>query len=187
MTRPPALDPDVDHTVAPHPRGADGFVATMYDDHHAEVYAFLARSTRDPATAEDLLQETFLRLTTEVRAGRTPELVRAWLFRVASNLAISRARRVVTANAWLDRHGQREDLVAESPESGVLRRERSSTIERSLGRLAPDARVAMLLSAHGFHGEEIAASIGRSHAATRSMLFRARAQLRDELLAEDVR
>ena len=44
-----------------------------------------------------------------------------------------------------------------------------------------------MLSAHGFRGEEIAETIGRSHGATRSMLLRARLRVRDELLAEDVR
>ena len=161
----------------------------MYETHHAEVYAFLVRSTRDPSAAEDLLQETFLRLTTEARAGRAPEQVRAWLFRVASNLAISRARRHATANTYMDRYGQtdHDGAVMDSPEATALRRERNETLERALNDLPADARVALLLSAHGFRGEEIAETIGRSHGATRSMLLRARLRVRDELLAEDAR
>ena len=164
-------------------------MVSMYEAHHAEVYAFLVRSTRDPSAAEDLLQETFLRLTTEARAGRAPEQVRAWLFRVASNLAISRARRHATANTYMDRYGQtdHDGAVMDSPEATALRRERNETLERALNDLPADARVALLLSAHGFRGEEIAETIGRSHGATRSMLLRARLRVRDELLAEDVR
>ena len=164
-------------------------MVSMYEAHHAEVYAFLVRSTRDPSAAEDLLQETFLRLTTEARAGRAPEQVRAWLFRVASNLAISRARRHATANTSMDRYGQadHDGAVTDSPEATALRRERNETLERALNDLPADARVALLLPAHGFRGEEIAETIGRSHGATRSMLLRARLRVRDELLAEDVR
>ena len=164
-------------------------MVSMYEAHHAEVYAFLVRSTRDPSAAEDLLQETFLRLTTEARAGRPPEQVRAWLFRVASNLAISRVRRHATANTYMDRYGQtdHDGAVMDSPEATALRRERNETLERALNDLPADARVALLLSAHGFRGEEIAETIGRSHGATRSMLLRARLRVRDELLAEDVR
>ena len=130
-----------------------------------------------------------MRLTTEARAGRTPEQVRAWLFRVASNLAISRARRHATANTYMDRYGQtdHDGAVMDSPEATALRRERNETLERALNDLPADARVALLLSAHGFRGEEIAETIGRSHGATRSMLLRARLRVRDELLAEDVR
>ena len=189
MERPPTLDEFDGSMVRQLPRGPDGFVVSMYEAHHAEVYAFLVRSTRDPSAAEDLLQETFLRLTTEARAGRAPEQVRAWLFRVASNLAISRARRHATANTYMGRYGQTEHdgAVMDSPEATALRRERNETLERALNDLPADARVALMLSAHGFRGEEIAETIGRSHGATRSMLLRARLRVRDELLAEDAR
>jgi RNA polymerase sigma-70 factor (ECF subfamily) len=189
MDRTPTLEQFDGSTIRQLPGGPDGFVASTYDAHHAEVYAFLVRSTRDPSTAEDLLQETFLRLTTEARADRAPDQVRAWLFRVASNLAISRARRQSTAGTWMGRYGQSEHdgMVMDSPESAAIRRERTETLERVLGDLPDDARVALLLAAHGFKGEEIAEAIGRSHGATRSMLLRARLRVRDELLAEDVR
>jgi predicted RNA polymerase sigma factor len=59
------------------------FVTSAWADHHAEVYAFLVRTTRDPGVAEDLVQEAFLRLTREVSSGREPTNVRAWLYRVA--------------------------------------------------------------------------------------------------------
>ena len=117
------------------------------------------------AAAEDLLQEAFLRLTREVDAGRTPEHVRGWLYRVASNLAISRGRRRTTAFDWMSRYGRHslgEDV--ESPEAGVLARERTSAIDTVLATLPTEARTALLLSADGFSGEEIAAAIGRSHA-----------------------
>ena len=89
----------------------------------------------------------------------------------------------------MGRYGQSEHdgMVMDSPESATLRRERTETLERVLGDLPDDARVALLLAAHGFKGEEIAEAIGRSHGATRSMLLRARLRVRDELLAEDVR
>ena len=79
--------------------GADAAVSMAYRDHHAAVFAFLRRATRDEAAAEDLLQETFIRLLTVVREGRPPEQVGAWLYRVASNLVISRGRRATTVTS----------------------------------------------------------------------------------------
>ena len=76
---------------------ADALVVAAWADHHAEVYAFLVRTTRDPAVAEDLLSESYLRLTTEIRAGRSPDNIRAWLYRVGANLAVSRGRRLSAA------------------------------------------------------------------------------------------
>ncbi len=160
----------------------DGAVAAAFEQYHAELYNFLRRSTRDEAAAEDLLQEAFLRLTREVDAGRTPEHLRGWLYRVASNLAISRGRRRMTVVDWMSRYGRHttEEVVA-SPESAVLARERSADIEAALGILPAEARTALLLSAEGFSGEEIAAVIGRSHGATRTLLTRARVRVRLEL------
>ena len=159
-----------------------GVVATTFDGYHAELYSFLRRSTRDEHAAEDLLQETFLRLTKEVNAGRTPEHLRGWLYRVASNLAVSRGRRSFTAVAWLTVHGRQEASGhAESPETHVLAREGRSALDAALATLPTDARTALLLSADGFSGEEIAAAIGRSHAATRTLLSRARVRVRLEL------
>jgi len=154
-------------------------VVHAFDSYHAELYSFLRRSTRDERAAEDLLQETFLRLTREVDAGRTPEHLRAWLYRVATNLAVSRGRRVTTAVAWIGKHGrQASGARVESPEHDVLDREGRTALETALASLPPDARTALLLSADGFTGEEIAAAIGRSHAATRTLLARARVRVR---------
>jgi RNA polymerase sigma factor (sigma-70 family) len=189
MERPPTFE-EVDRSPVRLPaRGVDGFIESAYEAHHAEVYGFLARATRDPSLAEDLLQETFLRLTNEVRAGRAPDQVRGWLFRVASNLTVSRARRNSVANAWRGRYGPAEhaSLVDESPEIRVLRRERTNVIEAALMHISADARVALLLSSQGFTGEEIAETIGRSHGATRTLLTRARIQVRQILSGEDVR
>lgn len=158
------------------------FVASAYEVHRSAVYGFLARSTRDPSVAEDLLQEAYLRLTREARCGRAPLQVRAWLFRVASNLVIGRSRRQRTALRWLGRYGRREQerMITPSPEAGVMLRERAAEIDQALDGLSADARLALLMSGHGFAGAEIAAAIGRSGAATRTLMCRARARVRTE-------
>ena len=173
---------EVERAERTGPLDHHGAVTAVFELYHAELYNFLRRSTRDEGAAEDLLQDAFLRLTREVDAGRSPEHVRAWLYRVASNLAISRSRRRVTALDWMNRYGRHavgDDV--ESPESGLLARERASTIDAVLAMLPTEARTALLLSADGFSGEEIATAIGRSHGATRTLLSRARVRVRLEL------
>jgi RNA polymerase sigma-70 factor (ECF subfamily) len=158
-------------------------VLDAYDAHHDEVWAFLLDATRDGSVAEDLLQEVFLRLMREARAGRMPELVRPWLYRVAANLAISRGRRLVSARRWFERFGVAEHraAVAESPERRYLRREAAEDLDLVLASLGADARAALLLSAEGFSGREIADAIGRTEIATRTLLCRARTRVRHEL------
>jgi RNA polymerase sigma factor (sigma-70 family) len=165
------------------------FVASAYEAHHLAVFGFLARSTRDHSVAEDLLQETYLRLTMEARHGREPLQVRAWLFRVASNLVIGRSRRQATSLRWLGRYArmEHERMTAPSPEAGALRRERAAEIGRVLDGLSADARLALLMSGQGFASPEIAAAIGRSGAATRTLICRARARVRVEAGEDDTR
>jgi RNA polymerase sigma-70 factor (ECF subfamily) len=153
-----------------------------YTAHHEELFSFLCSATRDRDVAEDLLQDLFLRLIRQERSGRLPDAVRPWLYRVASNLVIDRGRRLASGRRWLERLVSPES--AEPADAQLLRREQASTVELALEHVSPEARVALLMSGHGFSGEEIAAAIGRSHNATRSLMSRARVTVRQHLGAE---
>ena len=151
-------------------------LTALYEAHRAELLGFLLRMTRDREAAEDLLQETFIRLIKEVRAGRLPDTVRPWLYRVAANAAISRSRHGAVWNRLLPRLVDRREPVR--PESEFLRAERETDLHTALAELPPDGRAALLLAAQGFDGHEIAASIGRTEGATRTLLCRSRVRLR---------
>jgi RNA polymerase sigma-70 factor (ECF subfamily) len=169
---------------------ADVAVVAAWTAHHEEVYAFLVRTTRSPDVAEDLLQEVYFRLTTEIRAGRAPDNTRAWLYRVGANLAVSRVRRISAAFRGIVkvRSTSAPPTTTFTPETSYLQREGHANLLAALADLSPDARAALLLSAEGFKGAEIAAAIGRSDAATRTLLCRTRVQVRQRLAgAEAVR
>ena len=78
----------------------DRIVGTAYDTYSGSVRRYLTGVTRDSGAAEDLTHDAFERLTAEVRAGRVPDEIGAWLHRVGHNLAMSRGRRIAVA----DRH-----------------------------------------------------------------------------------
>ena len=75
------------------PRTRSDALVEAYDAYQRDIHGFLRAATRDPDTAEDLTQETFIRLYREIQAGRTPDNIRAWLYTVATNLVTSRGRR----------------------------------------------------------------------------------------------
>jgi len=162
---------------------ADEVVTAAYEAYQRELFSFLARAARDDADAEDLLQETFIRLAREVRSGRTPEQVRAWLYRVAANLLASTFRRRSVARRWLERFGATaaRDEGVQAPEAGYLENERYGEIERALNVISTEARTALLLAAQGFSGREIAAQLGKSEVAARTLMCRARLRVRGEL------
>jgi RNA polymerase sigma factor (sigma-70 family) len=156
-------------------------VGAAYAEHAAALRTRLTGVTRDTAAADDLVQETYVRLLTEVAAGRQPVHLRAWLFRVGANLAASRGRRQGVAARRASELLRRD--VVRSPEDELLDREQASDVHGRLARLAPSARLALLLAAHGYTGAEIAAHIGRTPLATRSLICRARGRLRHDSVA----
>ncbi len=162
---------------------AGTLIVDAYDTFQRDIHAFLRGATRDAETAEDLTQETFVRLLREVRAGRTPDNVRAWLYTVAANLVTSRGRRMVVAERFKSILADRG--VGEDPAHDLVRSERRALVQRGLDQLPVDARTALLLSAHGFSGREIARILGRTEGATRSLLTRARIRLRERLMELD--
>lgn len=166
-------------------RSDEALLTALYEVHRAELFAFLVRITRDREAAEDLLQETFIRLIKEARAGRMPDDARPWLYRVASNAAISRGRRSTTLTRLMPRLVDRRGPI--TPETEYLHLERDSELHAALIGLEPDARAALLLAAQGFNGHEIAASIRRTESATRTLLCRSRVQLRLVLEAAEGR
>ena len=169
---------------------ADAVVIAAWADHHEEIHAFLVRTTRDAEVAEDFLQESFLRLTREIRAGRPPDNVRAWLYRVAANLATSRARRIAASLRGFARIAVTPIVrrTEELPEARCLEREGRAALVAAVGELTPDARAALLLSSEGFSIPEIAAAIWRTPLATRTLLWRTRVRLRAGIAAaEDAR
>jgi RNA polymerase sigma factor (sigma-70 family) len=143
----------------------------------------LLGATRDPELAADITQDAFLRLLNEVRAGRYPDNPGAWLYRTASNLVVSRARRTAVARRFAPRLVRHDDVP--SPERIALERERSRDMERVLATLPMVERAALLMAAQGLSGEEIAAHLGKTHGAARTLLFRARTRLRRVIAERD--
>jgi len=160
------------------------FVMAAYDENQRRLTSFAYALTRDADAADDLVQETFLRLVKEHAAGREPENVTAWLYRVCSNLATSRGRRGVVARKFLERRPAEETEVAAEIE--ILRHELSETLLAALTILPDDQRSALVMAAQGFSGREIADALGRTETSTRTMMFRARERLRTFLVAEGV-
>jgi RNA polymerase sigma-70 factor (ECF subfamily) len=163
----------------PTPALTDDVVHAAYAHHAAALTRWLAGFTGQPAVAEDLTQEAFIRLLLEVRAGRTPDDIGAWLHRVGRNLAVSRARRVAVANQH--RGEVPTPRPVDSPEILVIAAHDEAEVCGAVARLPADDRLAMTMAAHGYRSSEIGASLGRTQGAVRTMLCRARARVRGDL------
>ena len=139
------------------------------------LVAFLARRLADPADAEDVAQETFLRAYDRLAQYDPSRPFATWLFtigkNVAANHAIARSRRDAR-----DRDSRPADAAIEdSAGAGDL-------WQRARAILSPDAyRMLWLRYAQGLTVREVAAELDRSSVAVKVMLFRARRRLLQEI------
>jgi RNA polymerase sigma-70 factor (ECF subfamily) len=155
---------------------AEQLVEAAFTQHRAAVVRHLTMVTRDPDAAEDLAQEAFLRLAREVEADRTPDDPGAWLHRVGTNLAMSRGRHLQVVDRREAELPRPANL--ESPEHAVVEHELAKVLVAFLAQMSGAEQRALTLAAHGYDGLEIAANIGRTPGATRTLLCRARAKMR---------
>ncbi len=164
--------------------GQAAIVAVAYQDHGDGLRRYLATAFRAGDDADDLTQEAFLRLAREVEAGRTPDNVRAWLFRTATNLATSRWRRRAVAERRSGELGRQIGSNGDgaSAEEITLRSIEHADLHVALAELPAVDRTALLLAAEGYGGAEIARLLGRTNGATRTLLYRARERLRVRLV-----
>jgi RNA polymerase sigma-70 factor, ECF subfamily len=154
-------------------------IMAAYDMHSRDLLAFARALVRDPEAAEDLVGDAFVRLINEIRAGRAPIEVRPWLYRVVANLVVSRGRRLRTAQRFLWRLVERR--VEDSPEQNLTSSEIRADLLAALAGLSTDGRVAIVMASRGSTGQEIAEALGKSETATRTILYRARIRLREQL------
>jgi RNA polymerase sigma-70 factor (ECF subfamily) len=167
----------------PAPAAVSEVIAAAFRDHSAAIYGTALRSTHDPELAADVTQEAFLRLVVEAQAGRFPDNVGGWLYRTSANLIVSRARRAAVARRLAPRLVEL-DRPAE-PDTVALLQEQQTELRLALAALPAVDRVALLMVAQGATGQEIARRLGRSHAATRTLLCRARGRLRTAVVGPD--
>ncbi len=148
--------------------------------HRPRLFGIAYRMLGDVQEAEDLVQETLLRWQRAGRAGvREPE---GWLVTVVTRLAIDRLRAAKIVRAQYDGPWLPEPVAAESF-SPSYRSELASDVSMAflvmLEKLSPDERAALLLrDVFGCEYAEIAATLGKSQAAARQLVHRAREHAR---------
>jgi RNA polymerase sigma-70 factor (ECF subfamily) len=164
--------------------GDERAFAEAYARYRPRLYSFLARLTGRPALAEDLVQETFVRLARSAAELRADTRLGAWLFTVARNLFSSHRR---WALLDLDRLGELRlwaALQPPEPSPFVLAAvgETERRLEQALAELPLVYREIVLLTAvESMTPSEAAAVLGLSAPTARKRLDRARAMLAQSL------
>ena len=148
----------------------DELFAALYP----EVFGLTYRVLGERMATEDVLQESFLKLSRNERLlSRPDQEVAAWLRRVALNLAFNRLRNDRRDRARLQH--MVHDEVDGSSEQSVLRQEEQSEVRHALARLPERQRACLLLRHSGYTYAEIADTLGIALGSVGVLLARAEA------------
>lgn len=149
--------------------------AEVYRSTYPELVRYLHRKVWDAEHARDLAMEAFARAL-----GHAPANPRAWLFRVASNLARDEARLVLRRRkhlALLRTEAEQRAVAGPTPAEAVETAEVMDAVRRALDQLSDRDREVLLLWDAGFDYREIAEQTGLAVGAIGTTLARARQRL----------
>lgn len=153
-----------------------GAFEAFFREHERQIFRYLVRMTGEEQTAHDLTQETFLRAWLHFAKISRYDKPAAWLFRVATNLALSHRRRRAAPAGSPELLGDDEQPARSDPASQLIER---SHIQQTLLELSANQRSALVLrEVYGLSCDEIAGILGISRDAAKVTLFRARERFR---------
>ena len=182
-------DADVMLRVKAGDETAFGYLVQKY---RGPLIGFMYRLCHNPATAEELAQEVFLRVYRSRLSYEPSAKFTTWLYRIATNLAVNHARdtrherpeKTVRLDEPDQETGNTPDLADESltAEQQLLQRERLAAIRSKVNALPERQRLAVLMHKYQqMDYRQIAAVMKLSESATKSLLFRAYETLREQL------
>ncbi len=165
------------------------FVA-LFRERYRDLYGLAYRLLGDHGEAEDVVQETFLKLDGHPVLERPDEEVAAWLRRVGLNTAYNRLRGQRRASERLDRTGRAERVDDEvdpgaTPLLEVLRAEQQRAVRQALACLPERQRACLLLRHAGYSYAEIAATLDLAVGSVGVLLARGERAFREAYLDSD--
>jgi RNA polymerase sigma-70 factor, ECF subfamily len=158
------------------------------------VYGLIARMVQDPAMAEDLTQEAFVKAYRSLRTYDSSRKLSSWLFKIAHNTTIDHLRRHVPDTVPLEAPQDEEgrgglaavlsDASVEDPAAAAERRDMARSLERAISRLRSEYREAVVLFyLEGATYQEICDVTGLPLGTVKTNLHRARKELAVEMSA----
>lgn len=175
-------------------QGREDAYRELISRYERPVFSLVFRMVRDRETAEDLAQETFIKVLNNIDRYRPEFKFSSWLFKIANNLAIDHLRRRQLPT--ISMHGAPDATTAsrieattfdiasggESALDELEARELGSAIEKAIASLRPEYRSCIMLRhVEGRSYEEIAATLDLPLGTVKTYIHRARHELRKAL------
>lgn len=172
--------------------GEDKALEELVERHKRVVLNIAYRYTGDSVAAEDLAQEAFIRVYQARKRYKPSAKFSTWLYRIVSNLCLSALRKEQVRKAYsLDsaletQEGEfrtdRSNVETGSPGARLEREELAGVVREAVQALPENQRIAVILNRYASLGyQEVAKSMGLSSMAVKSLLNRARNNLKEKL------
>lgn len=180
--------------VARAKSGSEAAYRELLDRYQRPVFSLVYRMVRDRERAEDLAQETFVRVFNHIDSYNSRWKFSSWIFKIANNLAIDALRKRELKTVSID--GSRYSTTAEEAEASAIQlaseeeapddrleaQELGEEIEQAIGCLRPEYRAAIVLRhVEGRAYEEIAEIMELPLGTVKTYIHRARGELRKSL------
>jgi RNA polymerase sigma factor (sigma-70 family) len=171
-------------------RGDQKAFRDLTDRHRASVYHIVYKIVHDRETANDLVQETFMKAFASLASYRPEFRFSTWLYKIAANCSIDHLRKKRIQALSLERHlegenGTRRIDVADysyHPERDLVRKEQRFTIEEAIESLPGKYREVIIYRHKDDKSyEEIADLLGIPIGTVKARIFRARELLKKKL------
>jgi RNA polymerase sigma-70 factor (ECF subfamily) len=161
---------------------------SLIEVHQARVVGTVAKMLGDDVDSEDIAQQVFIRVWKSAGRYQPTAKFTTWLFKITRNLVFNELRRrkrhpVTPLQLEEEEHFfQPADCGGMSPDASLLDSELNETIQMAIDALPETQRMAIILRRYeDMPYEEIGEVLGLSVPAVKSVLFRARAELRERL------
>jgi len=155
----------------------------LVENHSAELFAYLWRLLQDTADAEDCLQETYFRAFRSINHLRSNSNYRAWLYKIATNVAYTHLKRNQGARSL---QTQLDPEMIESDYSSPVEIENSNlmiAVQQAVAQLPHKQQSALMMRKYqGLNYDEIANALDCSPQAARANVYQALKKLRIQFL-----
>jgi RNA polymerase sigma-70 factor, ECF subfamily len=171
-------------------RGDEKAFERLVAKHQGAVVGTVAKMTGRPSDAEDLAQQVFIRVWKSAPRYTATAKFTTWLFTIVRNLVFNDTRRSYRRHEYSlearadDLHLEEADVQTPGPDEELQHAELRAAADRAIASLPEAQRLAVVLRRfEDTPYEEIAEILGTTVPAVKSMLFRARQQVREQMKA----
>jgi RNA polymerase sigma-70 factor (ECF subfamily) len=159
-------------------------ITQLFDELRQPIRRYLLCLNVSPMEAEEIIQDTFLRLYRHLHSGGREDNLRGWIFRVAHNIGINELKRRKYVGPSNPREGASLGELridpAPNPEELLLRKERMVRTHAAISALSDRQKQCLYLRAEGFRYREIAELLGITVSTVAELLHRAIKKLTEE-------